>query len=303
MKRRLVTLILILVGLLHSACTPAPAATAIPPTPRPVMNEPTMAPQQSEVHRPQAASSPAQRRIVIQNIDLTIIVDDPGSAMDTIARMTDEMGGFVVESRLYKVRSANDQEIPEGNIIVRVPAERLIEAHDRIKHLAVDPEKDILAENKTGQDVTEEYADLEAQLLNQENAGKQLRTIMENANRTEDVLKVFDQLTQTRNEIERIKGKLQYYEQAASLSAISIRLQARQIVPPITVAGWQPDGILHDAIQALIHTGQGIVTALIWLVVYILPQALLCYVVFLVLRHFYRRRRHALPPAPPAAKE
>lgn len=62
-------------------------------------------------------------------------------------------------------------------------------------------------------------------------------------------------------------------------------------------------GILHDATQALIHSGQGIVTALIWPVVYILPQALLYYAAFRVLRRFYRRRRRTLPPAPSAAKE
>ena len=47
---------------------------------------------------------------------------------------------------------------------------------------------------------------------------------MDSANRTEDVLNVFDQLTRVRGEIEVIKGQIQYFEESARLSADQCRI-------------------------------------------------------------------------------
>ena len=40
----------------------------------------------------------AVERIVIRNADLSIVVDDPGAALNSISRMSERMGGFVVSS-------------------------------------------------------------------------------------------------------------------------------------------------------------------------------------------------------------
>ena len=68
---------------------------------------------------------PASERIVIRNADLFIVVDDPGSAMTTISRMSERMGGFVVSSNLWKTRNYNNVELPEASITIRVPADLL----------------------------------------------------------------------------------------------------------------------------------------------------------------------------------
>jgi hypothetical protein len=210
-------------------------------------------------------------RMVIQNADLAIIAEDPAQSMDEIGAMAESMGGFVVESYLYQQTLSSGVQVPHATITVRVPAEKLDEALSKIKAGAVEVE----SANISGQDVTSQYTDLQSQLRNLEAAEAQLQAIMEDAKRTEDVLDVFNELTAVRGQIEVIKGQMQYYEQAAALSRISVSITADEAVQPIQVGGWQPSGVAKDAIEALIKTLQFIASAGIWFVLCVLPITLL----------------------------
>ena len=73
-------------------------------------------------------------------------------------------------------------------------------------------------EKVSGDDVTAEYVDLSSRLKNLEAAEEQLRDILARAEKTEDVLAVFNQLTAIRGEIEQVKGRMQYLSQSAALA-------------------------------------------------------------------------------------
>ncbi len=235
----------------------------------------------------------AVERIVIRNADLSIVVDDPGSALNAISRMSERMGGFVVSSNLFKTRSYNNIELPEASITVRVPADLLNQALDEIKGLTSDVENDVINENVSGQDVTKEYTDLNSRLANLEDAEAQLRLILEEAKKTDDVLNVFNQLTYYREQIEVTKGQIKFYEESASLSAISVRIQAHEAVNPISVAGWKPSVTVSKALQSLVNAMQFIVDSLIWIVLAIIPVMIVIilplYLVFLLIRSWVRR--------------
>lgn len=210
-------------------------------------------------------------RIVLKNADLSIVVPDPAASMDHIVVMAERMGGFVVNSNLYKTTTEMGVEVPYAYITIRVPAEHLTDAMSEIKGQVEDPDSDVLSESISGQDVTAEYTDLQSRLTNLELAEKQLQTILGSTTKTEDWLNVFNQLTATRSQIEVLKGQIKYYDEASSLSSISVNLQAQEAIKPVTVGKWEPKGIVLDAIQALINTMKGIVSVVIWLVLYLLP--------------------------------
>jgi hypothetical protein len=218
-----------------------------------------------------AGSDPAGERIVIKNASLSIAVQNPVENLDAITQLADEFGGFVVNSNLYNTTLANGAEVPQGNITIRVPADRLDEALERIKTGA----GRILSENVSGQDVTREYTDLQSRLKNLEEAEVQLQAIMDDAFRTEDVINVFNQLTYYREQIEIVRGQIQYYEQSAAFSAITVDVLADAAVQPITIGGWEPSGVAREAIQALVNTLQNIADATIWIALYLLPVAVI----------------------------
>jgi len=218
------------------------------------------------------SSLPAnQNRIVIKNASLSIVVKDPAITMDAITEMADDMGGFVVNSNLYKTYTQDGVEVPEATITIRVPAEKLDQALDQIKSNVEDPDKDIQSENVQGSDVTSEYTDLQSRLKNLQNTEARLNDIMDSATKTEDILAVHNELTRVGEEIEVIKGQIKYYDEAAALSAISVNIVAQESITPLTVGGWEPRGIAKDALQALINALKFFASAAIWIVLFFIP--------------------------------
>ena len=243
-------------------------------------------------------------RLVIKNGSLSMSVKDPLISRDNIAHMVDAMGGFVVSADMYQQTLNNGVQVPQVSMTIRVPAERLDEALAAIK---AETDQPIINENMNSQDVTAEYTDLNSRLINLQEAEKQLQGIMDDANRTEDVLAVYSQLVSVREQIELIKGQMQYYEQSAKLSSVSIQLLANAAVQPITIAGWQPVGIAKEALLSLIHTLQSLAGFGIRFVIYYLPVLLvICLpfaliiwgIVSLVKRR--KKAKKALPPEPEA---
>lgn len=228
-------------------------------------------------------------RIVVMNANLEIVVDAPDKSLETISRMAEQMGGFVVNANLYKTQLSDGQEVPRASITIRVPAERLEEAIS-----IIEAESDRLPLNKSiqSQDVTSDYTDLQSRLRNLEAAEAQLMEIMASANKTEDVLNVFDQLTRVREQIEVIKGQIQYLDESARLSAISVELIPNEVIQPISIGGWQPVGVAKNAIEALIRALQILVDVLIWLGILVLPILAIIFVpLYFIIRAVIKRRR------------
>jgi hypothetical protein len=251
------------------------------------------------------AAGAAVDRLVIKTGNLSIIVVDPAKSMDAIAKMADEMGGWVVSSNLFKTQTQDGVEIPQANITIRVPVDKLNEALTRIKAEVENVETDVRSENVSGQDVTSEYTDLTSRKNNLERAEAQLQEILASATKTEDVLNVFNQLTQIRGEIEVLKGQIKYYEESSSFSAINVEIISQKSIKPLTVAGWQPQGVVRDAVQALINTFKTLVNILIWVVILVIPILAVLYGVvrlfiwvfkLLFLRKRSKKQTESIPP-------
>ena len=232
------------------------------------------------------------QQMIIMNANLTIAVDDPGLTMSDIGKMAKEMGGFVVSSYIYKTQTSAGIEVPEASTTIRVPADDLEEALDKIKAMTGDASKYTLTENISGQDVTQEYTDLASRLRNLEEADAKLSELYDSAEKTEDALAIYSQKMQVTEQIEVIKGQMQYYEQSSSMSAITVTIVAKETIAPITVAGWQPQGVVRDALQGLINFGKGFVEFLIWLIILIVPILLVIGApIFFLVRWLVRRNR------------
>lgn len=297
-------LILTAAALLLSACSaPRSSSDAAPPyvgrgdsyeMPAAAPGEPAY--QQMDYNAPLAQPE----RIVIKNVDLSLVVNDPASSMETITALAERMGGFVVSAQLYQRTLSSGVEVPQASLTIRVPAERLDEA---LQQIEAEGSRPTVSKNINSQDVTSTYVDLKSRLKNLEAAEAQLQEIMNEARRTEEVLQVYSELTRVREQIEVIKGQIQYYDQASALSSIAINLMANETVQPLTIAGWEPGGVAKNAVQALIDALQVVSKGAIWMVLFLLPLLavlLLPLAVLILVIRSLRRRRKPVPPAPAA---
>lgn len=235
----------------------------------------------------------AQPRLVIRTADMTIVVSNTQEQLDAISKLAAQYGGFVVQSGTSKVGT----DALQGQITLRVDAKNFDKALGDIRRLAVD----VQSENIRGEDVTAEYVDLEAQLKNLEAAEAQLTKIMEQAFNTEDVLNVYQQLTQIRGQIEQIKGRMKFLSQSAALSTINVNLIPDALAQPVEVGGWRLEGVLKDAVEALIGTLQGLASIAVWFVIVVLPVLLIFAAPVVLVIWLIRRARRSRKMTKPAA--
>jgi hypothetical protein len=248
-----------------------------------------------------STSSETIERMVIKNADLSIVVTEPLGKMDVIAAMAEEMGGFVVGSNVWQTTLNNGSKVPHASITIRVPAERFDVALDTIKAGV----GEVTGENISGQDVTSEYTDLRSRLRNLEAAETKLQEIMDEATDTDDVLQVYNNLIEVREQIEVIKGQMQYYEQAAALSMISVDISGDAEAQPIQIGGWKPGGVAKDAIETMVDTLQWLGDAAIWVGLCVLPIGIIIGIpLFFVIRAARRmRQRRKVEKSEPLATD
>lgn len=171
----------------------------------------------------QINTAPTDRKI-IRNAELDLEAENPEKAQQQITGIAELKGGFVVESQ----QSSSDVRSTTRDIVVmtvRVPSEKFGETLDEIRKTA----SRIVTESAKGQDVTEEFIDIEAQLRAKKALEQQFMEIMKRANTVEEALSVQSQLATVRGEIERIEGRKRFLENQASLSTIKIRLQTARV--------------------------------------------------------------------------
>ena len=253
---------------------------------------------EGQVAQDATIANTAGDRLVIKNASLSIIVDNPSETVDTISKMAEAMGGFVVSLNTYNTTYGPNAEVAQqANMTIRVPSDRLTEALDKIKSMAVE----VNNETVSGQDVTSEYTDLQSRLRNLEAAERQLQSIMEEATKTEDVLVVYQQLTYTREQIEVIKGQMKYYEQSATFSAITLDVIPNVVTQPIEVGGWHPEGAAKEAIEDTARFLQNASDGLIYFGIAYLPFLLLFGLpVLLVGRWGWKKVAKMIAPKPTA---
>ncbi len=164
-------------------------------------------------------------RMVIRTAYLTIVVDDVSDALQQINTLAETFGGFVVNSNI-----SEDSNRVYAYISFRVDSARFNDTLQSLHALAAD----VKSESTTGQDVTEQYTDLESRLRNLEASETQLLELMNQAGSVADILAVQRELTNTREDIELIKGQMQYLEQSAALALFTVTLEQSKLVVEFT---------------------------------------------------------------------
>ncbi|HEY75808.1 MAG TPA: DUF4349 domain-containing protein [Thermoflexia bacterium] len=300
--RRAGTLVLFLAGVLLFAAAGCAARRAAAP-PEPLMVEPprevaVLAEEGAPVPGMYEAGADAQaasvaanvERLVIRTADLDLIVPDTEEALDQIQALAEELGGYVVSLNTYQY-----QEGVQASVTFRVPAESFGIALDRLRDLATI----VRRESISGQDVTEEYVDLQSRLRHLQAKEEQLLEFLDQAEDTEAVMQVYAELSRTQEEIELVRGRMQYLENQAALATITVSLTPDELAQPLEVGGWNLPGTIRNALELLLNVLEFTIKALIYLVIVGLPTLLVVAApivgLVLLVRWLIRRSRKPRP--------
>lgn len=206
-----------------------------------------------------------QERLIIRNGSLRITVQNPEESMAEINDIVEAVGGWVVQSN-----SSQYGESIRGSMQVRVPADNFNTIMTDIQAGAIQVEN----VNVSGQDVTDEFVDLQSRLGNLEATADRVRSFLDETENVEEALAVNAELSRLDGEIEVIKGRMKFLSESAAFSNISVNIYPDIIAQPLEIERWLPFEVAEDATEALISTMQGLASFLIWFGIYLLPVGL-----------------------------
>lgn len=151
---------------------------------------PAAAPAKDE--RPRAGD-----RMIVSEAKLSVRSAHPETEADSIGRYVSDVGGYVVN------READRSDSTSTNVqmTIRVPAAKFEPALAELRRHGT-----VLTESATGQDVTEEFTDTEAQLKSKRRLEERLLHIVDGSGSVKDMLEVENELTRVRTDIERLEG-------------------------------------------------------------------------------------------------
>jgi len=166
----------------------------------------------------------ANNQMVIYQAELELRVKNFENTMQNLEEKAKKYGGYIAESSVTK----DGTEQVSGSMKLRIPQAHFQEFLNDAEGQAAE----VLKRNINGQDVTEEYVDLESRLRSKRAVEERLLSFMKNAAKTEDLLKISADLASVQEEIEVIEGRMKYLENQTSLSTVSITLYETKVVVP-----------------------------------------------------------------------
>jgi hypothetical protein len=160
-----------------------------------------------------------------------------------------------------------------------VPVDEFETALRRMRGLA----KRVLDENASGEDVTDQYVDLQSQLTNLEATRDRIKSFLDQAKTVDEALRINQQLSDIEAQIEQIKGKMNYLSNRSAFSTITVNIEPD--LPPIVatptptptpapiqpLGPWDPGRTTQQASRTLISAYRVFIDLAIWIFLVLVP--------------------------------
>jgi hypothetical protein len=258
---------------------PAPGATAAPAE--------GVKGQNSELALP----NPASGRMIIKDAVMSLLVADPDLAIERVTSLAADQGGYLISSRAWMENGFKNAELKMG-----VPSAHFEDTLNQLRRMAVQ----VLDEQSSGQDVSADYADLQARLTNLEATADRVRAFLDQATTVDQSLKINTTLSDLEGQIEQVKGQMKFYEGRSAYSTITVLVKPQQPTPtatltptttptPTATPSWNPGKTVNSASKVMVQMLQGGSDLLIWAVFLLWPFALVVLVVWWVIRRLTRK--------------
>ncbi len=204
----------------------------------------------------------AVEKRVIKNGSLRLKVESTEDSTEKIKEIAKKYKGEVANVNLYR----QGKNGLGGNLTVKVPVDQFESAMKAIKAVG----DQVLSESVSGNDVTEEYVDLQAQIKNKEAEEETFKKLLERSGKLEDVLNVTREIARVRGEIDRLKGRIKFMESQTDMSRIAVDLVEYEQVANTPIK-WKPARVAQKALRNLVLNSQKAINGIIYFVIATLP--------------------------------
>ena len=222
--------------------------------------------------------------LIARTVSLKILVDDVKTARPALEKILAEHHGYAAK---LTIEVATE---PHGlTSSLRVPVGEVEAAIAEMRNLG-----HVEVESQSGEEVTQQHADLSARLTNARETEVRLRDIL--ANRTgkmQDVLDVEEKISETRGEIEQLEAAQKNLQSRIDFATVDLELVERYEDKLDGSSGSVPNQMHNSFIRGVRHAGESLLGLLLFFMEY--GPVLLIWILVLGVPSFlfWRRYRRA----------
>src|SRR5687767_1609342 len=230
---------------------------------------PTMA--AFEIENPSGENTVVQNtnRKIIKNADVRLLVKDTNVAVNRSTQIISDLGGYLISSRIW-YQDYYGNNLMYATITLGIPVDQFERALTRMRELSIR----VLDENASGEDVTDQYVDLQSQLANLEATRARIQEFLQDAKTVDEALRINQELANIEAQIEQIKGRMNFISDRSAFSTITVNFEPEFPVltptptptmaptstprPTATLAPWKPGETFGDAQRTVTVVYRGI---------------------------------------------
>lgn len=219
--------------------------------------------------------------LIARTAALTILVKDSASARASLDAILAKYGGY--SASLTIDTPENGQRHFQASL--RIPENRLTPALNDLRTLGR-----ALNETQSGEEVTNQHADLVARLQNSRETEQRLRLILEQrTGKIEDVLQVEQEIARVRGEIESMESEREALEHRVSFASVDLQL-VEEYKEQLNSSPVSISSRLRNAFIEGIRNAAGTLLGLIFFLEEFAPSILMWFAIFGLPAYFVLRR-------------
>ncbi|HHV79330.1 MAG TPA: DUF4349 domain-containing protein [Firmicutes bacterium] len=185
----------------------------------------------------------SQKLIKRGSLSLEVPEGSLDKAAQNVQSIVQAAGGYIENS------SSSSETDKRGRLYfgLRVPEDRFDSVFEQLSRIGR-----VVSRSVNVSDVTEQFIDVQAQLRNKETQEQRLLEIMGKANTVGEILQVENELNRVRTDIDSLKQRLKYLENATAMSTIALTIAEPNALLPVG------GGLLDSVVQAFMRAARGV---------------------------------------------
>lgn len=162
-------------------------------------------------------------RMLIWSAKLTVEVGSIDEAVAAAQALAERTGGFV-EQKSFTAENA-------ARLVLRIPAQSFKTALSDMEELGSVTARDI-----EGEDVTEQYIDVEARLKNKIVLRDRLTQLLAKATAVKDILAIETELNRVQADIDSMQGRIKSLKSRVDFATVRLNLERKPVLGPLGYA-------------------------------------------------------------------
>lgn len=209
--------------------------------------------QKNEKDTQSASEKPDAARKIVKRANLTVQTENYDKSVSAFESLVTEFGGYLQSSTIEGNGIKDGGFNRNATCVARIPSDRLDEFLNSVSGTG-----SIVRKSVNGEDITQNYYDMDSRLKTLRVEQTRLRELMAKANKVEDLLSIEQRLSEVETQIEELTGGLKRMDSLISLSTVTVKFQEVRVISAgnSNSLGGQVASMFRTSLNALSQTGR-----------------------------------------------